>query len=640
MREPTGALSGCPHGPATNPFGGPSSPGPDVYASFTRAVERLGPRWLVLRDVALARGAVGTSLPSRVGIVLLHPERGIALVDLGSESTPHVVECVRRALAIARFEVIFAGRLPIVHLRLSQEDIACLAEAIDAAFGGEPPLELWGGHAWAGLAKRVLSGDLASWDRRQDGGGGRGALFAPSPLRTLAREERRAEPRPPRRQATGTRGFDALGVFWAAVLGSAAGGAAFLQHTHAPDPGPSLTHRSAWNSASPPPLLPAPAEAGQPKFPDAHTTPLHGGDRAPDFTETASGGTRLYAGVTAPKATALKIPLADPAPAAILGGASAGTTTGADAASGLITLPASDVPAPPPFQIQADTPPVASAPTVGDAGVQRFTPVLEALERVSGPESATEFRPGAPDTLHRRRGQEAAPPLVMPFAGNETSSLGAGPIPAAVPTPTPVLARPPADSGSAAYAVREALLPGLSGYLTDVVNGRRERGHAMPMLGDLPAVRLYGRAFNSGGFNALGPLIWPSRSDPVAAPAATDDPHTDTSAAGSLEVASDVGAMPAVPRAAALSPPSPEADREAAAELAAQPRPSSAPPTAPSHAAAGGPRRPATPPAASAARPQRRSAPTTSRCHSVNLAVQLGKTPSPEDIRMLRNGCR
>lgn len=205
-------------------IGDPSQPSLAADQLFGRAVSQMGPDWIVLRDVPIAQGAKGReqSPQERVRYALLHPRRGIVLLDVAPKRTPDAVERARRALAAANFHAIFAGHLPIVYLRLSLEDVLHLGEWVDAAFAQRQAIGLHGGHAWTGLARRVFGGEIVSEFDRSDKSGAREGFFTRLPTS--------AEQHPVVRSP----GLRALGYFWLAVLGAFAGAAAFLQYTYDP----------------------------------------------------------------------------------------------------------------------------------------------------------------------------------------------------------------------------------------------------------------------------------------------------------------------------------------------------------------------------------------------------------------------
>lgn len=208
---------------------GPPRAGPAVSHGLGRALSRVDPEWVILRGVALPHGEGEDASPARVAYVLLHPDRGIALLDVAPGGAPDAVERVRRALAAARFEAVFAGRLPVVHLRLLEADADRLDGALAAAFARVGPIALRGGHAWTGLARRVLGGERVA-DPAPPGRGGQGHdPAAPVPTDPVPEAAgRRPAPRVP--------GLRALGYFWLVVVGVLAVGAALLHLTYEPPP--------------------------------------------------------------------------------------------------------------------------------------------------------------------------------------------------------------------------------------------------------------------------------------------------------------------------------------------------------------------------------------------------------------------
>jgi hypothetical protein len=113
----------------------------------------LGPGWLVLRNCAL-----GGNGP-RVGLALLHPRVGVALVDLVANETD-AADRFRRALDARRFPAIFGGYPPIVRVVYSGDDIAELDRIMVDGFNAQAPLALAGGDAWIGSARAAIEGEL------------------------------------------------------------------------------------------------------------------------------------------------------------------------------------------------------------------------------------------------------------------------------------------------------------------------------------------------------------------------------------------------------------------------------------------------------------------------------------------------
>ena len=103
---------------------------------------------------------------------------------------------MRGRLDAARFPAIFAGDLPVVHLRVTPRQMPFLPALLDDAFAAQPPLRLPGGDAWVGVATRALAAEQRgprlsrnaparmAGRAAQDGGAARPRL---EPRRSLAR---------------------------------------------------------------------------------------------------------------------------------------------------------------------------------------------------------------------------------------------------------------------------------------------------------------------------------------------------------------------------------------------------------------------------------------------------------------------
>lgn len=117
------------------------------------AMPDLGPGWLVLRNCPLGGGG------PRIGLALLHPNVGVALVgNAASEADP--TERLRRALDARRFPAIFGGYPPIVRASLSRDRSWELDRVVAAAFDAARPLALKGGDAWIGTVRAALEAEL------------------------------------------------------------------------------------------------------------------------------------------------------------------------------------------------------------------------------------------------------------------------------------------------------------------------------------------------------------------------------------------------------------------------------------------------------------------------------------------------
>ena len=116
------------------------------------AVPELGRGWVVLRNCALGGGG------RRVGLALLHPDVGVALVDFSPEATD-AADRFRRALDARRFPAIFGGYPPVVRAVLPADRPADLGDVLAAAFKAQPPLALAGGDAWVRTARAAIEAE-------------------------------------------------------------------------------------------------------------------------------------------------------------------------------------------------------------------------------------------------------------------------------------------------------------------------------------------------------------------------------------------------------------------------------------------------------------------------------------------------
>ena len=168
--------------------------------------QELGRDWVVLQDCRLRPSDRGVP-PS----VLIHPARGVAVVDILPSSTPEAAEAVRERLDAARFPALFAGHLPVIHMQLTPGEMPFLASLLDRAFAARSPLRLPGGDAWTGVVVRALTAAEQPGPRlepqrsREDGG--------PTRRRTAAQPEPRLEPRRSSPEAVGGRKRRGTGVF-------------------------------------------------------------------------------------------------------------------------------------------------------------------------------------------------------------------------------------------------------------------------------------------------------------------------------------------------------------------------------------------------------------------------------------------
>jgi len=130
-------------------------PGRDGTKTAEAVAAPLPSGWICLQDCNLS-GKLNR--PVQIPFVLLHPEVGVALLDVGATGTATDAEAVlRQRLEAARFESIFPGYLPIVHLRIPATDINSIDTILADAFAGLPALSVPGGDAWVSVVRRALT---------------------------------------------------------------------------------------------------------------------------------------------------------------------------------------------------------------------------------------------------------------------------------------------------------------------------------------------------------------------------------------------------------------------------------------------------------------------------------------------------
>src|ERR671912_15642 len=95
-------------------------------AALVRAVAAMRQGWIVLRGCELAGGDAGAR--ARVGYALLHPDVGIALLDvLPGATTPDAPDLLRRSLDGGASRELLGGSPPMVHLRVPTRSLPGLA---------------------------------------------------------------------------------------------------------------------------------------------------------------------------------------------------------------------------------------------------------------------------------------------------------------------------------------------------------------------------------------------------------------------------------------------------------------------------------------------------------------------------------
>ncbi|HEY4253625.1 MAG TPA: hypothetical protein VGM87_20625 [Roseomonas sp.] len=118
----------------------------------------LDANWVVLPAETLP-GLPGTARPEERRFVLLHPARGMTILDLWSVARDRTEEAASvgldAELRLASFLRRFDPRLPVRRIHLAQAALPQLAAVVARSHAGAPPLEL--PESWMGAVRSMLS---------------------------------------------------------------------------------------------------------------------------------------------------------------------------------------------------------------------------------------------------------------------------------------------------------------------------------------------------------------------------------------------------------------------------------------------------------------------------------------------------
>ncbi len=174
--------------------------------------------WGVLRDAALP-GWDGAP-PARIGTLLVHPEVGIAVLDL--LPGPTVEDAAARLCRLLEkygWGTAFGGLPPVVHLCMPLRALPDLEAYLDQAFSQAPPPVLLGGN-WVAALPPLLGATM---------------LIPPAaPAPAIAARAARPVPADTVDHPPHPPGLRALGWFWGGLALVVAGGVAVLQYLGPP----------------------------------------------------------------------------------------------------------------------------------------------------------------------------------------------------------------------------------------------------------------------------------------------------------------------------------------------------------------------------------------------------------------------
>src|SRR5258708_14631146 len=117
------------------------------------ALARLDESWSILADLQ-----IGPKDEIAADYVALHPARGIAVIDLASNTRNDPRDRLRRLLSDSQyFTFHYPGVLPVVRLVVEATDAATIADRLEAAFAEAPAITIAKG-GWANAVSDMLTG--------------------------------------------------------------------------------------------------------------------------------------------------------------------------------------------------------------------------------------------------------------------------------------------------------------------------------------------------------------------------------------------------------------------------------------------------------------------------------------------------
>ncbi len=200
-------------------------------AALNQAVSTMRPGWIVSRRAML--DVDGAWLPAQTQYALLHPQIGIALLDVvPGTTTTHAAERLRQRLDAAGFHGEFERNPPIRYLCIPLPAIHDLGRLLDEEFGGHCPAKLPHG-AWVATAQRLLATELPSIPAEP--ASQRNADNQSLQCHVRGWQHPPVKPSPTRLSG----GARWLGVFWGLLTITVSGGGVLLHYLGAPEISPS-----------------------------------------------------------------------------------------------------------------------------------------------------------------------------------------------------------------------------------------------------------------------------------------------------------------------------------------------------------------------------------------------------------------
>lgn len=221
--------------------------------ALSHAIVTMRPGWIALRGCTLD----ADDAPARVRYALLHPQVGIALLDVvPGQTTPHAPDLLRRKLEAGTFHAEFGCIPPILYFCIPLRGLPDVGHLLEPEFNRQPASALPRGGAWVTAAQAALSAQPLRPARQPEGGAGH----------TLSRALQGWQQ--PAQRSGGVR---LLAAFWCLALSAIGGGALLLQYLGPPEKALQATASSEPSEAADrTPLLAA--EASGPLVADLRRT--------------------------------------------------------------------------------------------------------------------------------------------------------------------------------------------------------------------------------------------------------------------------------------------------------------------------------------------------------------------------------
>src|SRR5579862_5362382 len=127
------------------------SGGDDAQSPLVETLLALPDPWVLLCDRRIG-GDDGTE---PIGVVLVHPEIGVALIDEAPRDPAGALGAFQAYLGEQRFAEFYPGELPVVAISIAREQLEAIGDHLAAAFEAAPRLTV-ADNDWADAVIELL----------------------------------------------------------------------------------------------------------------------------------------------------------------------------------------------------------------------------------------------------------------------------------------------------------------------------------------------------------------------------------------------------------------------------------------------------------------------------------------------------